>query len=67
MENQQLSTSINLAYFRKSKEKVVSTQHTMDVEMLQSVMRIEENQQLEVSGNSNSADNGISLSMSRVI
>ena len=37
VENQQLSTFVNLASFEKLKEKVGSTQSTMDVEMPQSV------------------------------
>ena len=40
-ENQQLLTSINLASFENLKEKVVSSQHTVDVEMPQSITRIE--------------------------
>ena len=59
VENQQLSlpTSINLVSSEKSKQKVVHTQHMLDVEMPQSVMSSEANQQLQVSGSSNQVDN----------
>ena len=39
-ENQQVSTSVNLASVEKLKEKVVSTPHILDVEMPQSVTRV---------------------------
>ena len=43
---------VNLASFENLKEKVVSSQHTVDVEMPQSITRIEANQQFNVSVNS---------------
>ena len=57
VENQQLSTFVNLASFEKLKEKVVSAQHVLDGEMPQSVTRIEAIQQFEVSSNSIPIDN----------
>ena len=56
-ENQQLSTFVNLASSEKLKGKVISTQHTTDVEMPQNVMGIEANQRFEVSINSILVDN----------
>ena len=56
-ENQPLFAYVNLASFEKLKEKVVSTQHTMDVEIPQSEMGIEAKQEFEVSVNLIPIDN----------
>ena len=58
VENQQLvlSTSANLVSSEKLKQKVVDTQHMLDVEMPQSGTTSGENQQLQAFSNSNLVD-----------